>query len=325
MKRTRWLFHPITIFILSILALGLSLALYIYWYIGVSSGLQALTDRFNIAPDQVLEPRTWLVILVSSILVGIILMGIFTIFVYTQKTLQLFRLQHNFINNFTHELKTPVTSLKLFLETLSRHDLPREDQLKYVAFMLADVERLSDHINRILNLARLESKSYQGRFEDTDISAAVEQILAANQPVFENCSITINNPLATTCIYRLDRLLFETLVMNLLTNAIRYNSAAVPRIDISFHQGKRNLSIQFRDNGIGINARESKKVFRKFYQTRRSGSALTQGSGLGLNLVQSIARLHKWRIKAEGRTDAPGSIFTLILPEKTKVTETSEK
>ena len=323
MKQTRWLFHPITVFIFSILALGLSLALYIYWYIGVSSGLQALADRLNIAPDQVLEPRVWLVILVLSILVGIILMGIFTIFVYNQKTLQLYRLQHNFINNFTHELKTPVTSLKLFLETISKHDLPREDQLKYISYMLADVGRLSDHINRILNLARLESKSYKGIFEETDISAAIEKIVAENSPFFENYDIRISNPLKDRCIYHVDRLLFETLVMNLLTNAVRYNNSDAPVIDIRFHQENRNLNIEFQDNGIGINKKEAKKVFRKFYQARRSGSALARGSGLGLNLVQGIARLHKWRIKAEGRADATGSIFTLILPDKTKVTETA--
>jgi len=322
MKQTRWLFHPITVFIFSILALGLSLALYIYWYIGVSSGLQALADRFNIAPDQVLEPQAWLVILVLSILVGIILMGIFTIFVYNQKTVQLYRLQHNFINNFTHELKTPVTSLKLFLETISKHDLPREDQLQYTAYMLADVARLSDHINRILNLARLESKSYQGTFEKTDIVTAIEKVVADYRPVFETCVIDINAPRATGGEYRVDRLLFETLVMNLLTNAVHYNDAAVPRIEIRFQRDKRNLHIQFRDNGIGIRPREAKKIFRKFYQTRRSGSALARGSGLGLNLVQSIARLHKWRIKAEGRPDADGAVFTLTLPDKTKVTET---
>jgi len=278
MKQTRWLFHPITVFIFSILALGLSLALYIYWYIGVSSGLQTLANRFNIAPDQVLEPRAWLVILVLSILVGIILMGIFTIFVYNQKTLQLYRLQHNFINNFTHELKTPVTSLKLFLETISKHDLPREDQLKYMAYMLADVERLSDHINRILNLARLESKSYQAIFEKTDISAAVSEIVDNNRPIFADCDIRISNPSSARCIYRVDRLLFETLVMNLLTNAIRYNNAAVPRIDIRFRQDRRHLTIQFEDNGIGINAKESKKIFRKFYTRRGAAAAHLPGA-----------------------------------------------
>jgi two-component system, OmpR family, phosphate regulon sensor histidine kinase PhoR len=320
MKQARWILHPITVFIFSILALGLSLALYIYWYIGVSSGLQALASRFNIAQDQVLDPQAWLVILVLSILVGIILMGIFIIFVYNQKTLQLYRLQHNFINNFTHELKTPVTSLKLFLETVSKHDLPREDQLKYIGFMLSDVERLSDHINRILDLARLESKSYHGIFEKVDIVTAVEEIVEANRPVFDDCEVTITKPLTPPCVYRMDRLLFETLVMNLLTNAIHHNNSAVPQVEIRFHQDKRSLHVEFRDNGLGVTPEEAKKIFRKFYQARRSGSALARGSGLGLNLVQSIARLHKWRVKAEGRTDTTGSIFTLILPEKTKVT-----
>ncbi len=322
MRQARWLFHPITVFIFSILALGLSLALYIYWYINVSSGMQDLVKRFNIAPDQVLAPQAWLVIMVLSILVGIILMGIFTIFVYNQKTLQLYQLQQNFINNFTHELKTPVTSLKLFLETISKHNLPREDQLKYIAYMLVDVGRLSDHINRILNLARLESKSYKGIFEKTDISLAIENIAKTNSPLFKDCKIRISNPVNSSCVYLVDQLLFETLVMNLLTNAARYNKSESPTIGIRFYQEKRNLNIEFKDNGIGINKKEAKKVFRKFYQARRSGSALSRGSGLGLNLVQSIARLHKWRVNAKGRMDATGSVFTLVLPDKTKVTET---
>ena len=112
MNRSRWLFHPILILIFSILALGTSLFLYIYWYIEASTGLKSIVERFNLDAGQVLESQTWVVILVLSILVGIIFMGIFIIFVYNLKTLQLYRLQHNFINSFTHELKTPVTALK---------------------------------------------------------------------------------------------------------------------------------------------------------------------------------------------------------------------
>ncbi|MBW1866399.1 MAG: sensor histidine kinase, partial [Deltaproteobacteria bacterium] len=116
-SRSKWFFHPILILIFSILALGASLFLYIYWYIEVSTGLKALINRFNLDAGQVLASQTWVVIVVLSVLMGMIFMGIFIIFVYNQKTLQLYRMQHNFINNFTHELKTPVTSLKLYLET----------------------------------------------------------------------------------------------------------------------------------------------------------------------------------------------------------------
>jgi len=107
MHKSKLFFHPILIFILSVVALALSLILYIHWYMEVSTGLKAVMLRFDLDPSQVLEPQTWVVIMVLSILVGIILMGILMIFVYTQKTAQLYRLQHNFINNFTHELKTP--------------------------------------------------------------------------------------------------------------------------------------------------------------------------------------------------------------------------
>ncbi|MDO9585057.1 MAG: hypothetical protein Q7I93_01075, partial [Syntrophales bacterium] len=123
-NRLKWFFHPIFVFVFSILALAASLFLYIYWYIEVSVGLQALVRRHNLDPHQFFEVRTWVVILVLSILVGIILAGILIIFVYSQKMARLNRLQHEFINNFTHELKTPVTSLKLYLETFLKHDLP---------------------------------------------------------------------------------------------------------------------------------------------------------------------------------------------------------
>ena len=161
-NRLKWFFHPVLIFIFSIVALALSLFLYIYWYIEASTGLRAVVRKYNLDPNQFFEAQTWVVILVLSVLVGIILVGILIIFVYSQKMTKLNKLQHNFINNFTHELKTPVTSLKLYLETFLKYDLPRNEQLKYIPPMIQDAERLSDNISLILNLARIETKTYTG-------------------------------------------------------------------------------------------------------------------------------------------------------------------
>ncbi|MCF8128768.1 MAG: sensor histidine kinase, partial [Deltaproteobacteria bacterium] len=160
MRQSKWFLHPILIFISSVTAVALSLALYIYWYVEVRADLRTVTEKANLDSNQVLTAQTWMVILVLSILVGIILMGIFIIFVYNQKTFHLYRLQRNFIGNFTHELKTPVTSLKLYLETFRTYVLPREDQLKYIEYMVQDVDRLTYNINRILDLAKIESKTY---------------------------------------------------------------------------------------------------------------------------------------------------------------------
>src|SRR3990172_3616536 len=172
--RIPWFFHPIFVFIFSVLALASSLVLYIYWYVRVSAGLQALGHRYHLDPNEFLEARTWVVILVLSLLVAIILGGTLIIFIFSQKMVRLNRLQHEFINNFTHELKTPVTSLKLYLETFRKHELPREEQLKYIGYMLQDAERLAEHINRILSLARLEMKTYSSDFVLADLVETVE-------------------------------------------------------------------------------------------------------------------------------------------------------
>ncbi len=139
MKQAKWFIHPVFVFVLSTIALAISLFLYIYWYISVSKNLNLVIRRYQLDANQFFEAQTWVVILILSLLVGVILLGILIIFIYNLKTLQLYRLQHTFINNFTHELKTPVTSLKLYLETFTKHDLPREEQLKYIGFMLQDV------------------------------------------------------------------------------------------------------------------------------------------------------------------------------------------
>ncbi|MBL0712508.1 MAG: HAMP domain-containing histidine kinase [Desulfosarcina sp.] len=315
MRRTTWFFHPIAIFVFSIIALVLSLLLFIYWYIEISSGFQALVSRFDLDAEQVLAPQTWVVIMVMSILVGIILMGIFTIFVYNQKTWQLYRLQRQFINNFTHELKTPVTSLQLFLETFQKYDLPRRDQKKYINYMLADISRLSDNISRILNLARLESKSYQAEFKPLDLVQVIEKCHEDNAGWFEGCRIVVHKP-AAQLVYPIDRSLFEMLVMNLLVNAIKYNESERAQVDIRFTIRHRQLRIDFIDNGIGIDRRESRKIFRRFYQAGRPGDNQLRGSGLGLNLVQHIAKIHQGRVEAASRTDARGSVFSVVLPVK---------
>ena len=314
MNLPRWFIHPIVIFILSIAALGTSLFLYIYWYTEASAGLRTVVDRFNLDRNQLLASDTWVVIMVLSILVGIILLGIFTIFVYGQKTLQLYRLQNNFINNFTHELKTPVTSLKLFLQTFSRHELPREDRLKYIQYMLADVSRLTDNIDRILNLAKIESKSYADEFVSADLLKTLKAFFKDNEHLFRSCLIRIHEPNHPLPSYRINQSLFEMLLMNLITNAIKYNDSEQPRIDIRFEAHPRRLYLHFEDNGIGFEKKEIQKIFRKFYQIGRVDDMSAKGSGLGLHLVQTIARIHKWKVTAHSPGSGKGSVFSLILP-----------
>jgi len=317
MKQAKWFIHPITIFVLSTVALAISLFLYIYWYVQVSAGLKSVIDYYRLDASQFFEAQTWVVILILSLLVGLILAGILIIFIYNLKTLQLYRLQHTFINNFTHELKTPVTSMKLYLETFAKHDLPRENQLKYIGFMLQDTERLSGNINSILNLARIESRVYKGNFTSVDLLETIRGFIAGNTHLFGNCKICIENPSDKAIVYPLIVPLFEMLLMNILTNAMKYNASGKPSVDISLEPVKRRLLIRFRDNGVGISKKDRKRIFRKFYRSQSNDLVTAGGSGIGLYLVQQIARLHRGKVVAQSEGPGKGSVFTLILPGKT--------
>jgi len=301
MNRTRWLLFSIAVFVVSTIALGISLWLYIYWYIKVRAGLKALMVRYDIIQTDVVAVHTWVVITVLSILVGLILVGIVLIFYYNLKSFQLFRLQRNFIDNFTHELKTPVTSLRLFLETFLRHDLEREEQVKYLHSMIEDVNRLSATINSILNLAEIQGKTYAGEFIEDDIAAVTESFIEKNQHMFKNAVISVENRTGAPCWSLISPTLFEMVLMNLLTNAVKYNISEQPRIDIVFEKHKKKISVRFIDNGIGIPISERKQIFRKFYQ---AGSA---------------------RDRVDARKDEQGTIFTLRLPACKNTATTGKK
>lgn len=316
MAQSKPFFHPILILVFSIAAVVLSFFLYIYWYVEVSTGLRRVLDRARLEPDQVLAAQTWIVILVLSILVGIFLLGLFIIFVYNQKTFRLYRLQRNFINNFTHELKTPVASLKLYLETFQKYDVPREDQLRYIKYMVDDADRLTHNINRILDLAKIESRTYGGKWVKADLVKAVQRFYDHNRHLFDGSEVRIHNPSGRPFFYRINTALFEIFLMNLFTNAVKYNTSDVPRLDITFEPKGRKLHILFEDNGIGLPKSELRKVFKKFYQIGRAEDMSAKGTGLGLYLVESIARLHKGTISARSKGSGKGAVFTLILPLK---------
>jgi two-component system phosphate regulon sensor histidine kinase PhoR len=321
MKRALWFLHPISVFIFSIIALGLSLFLYIYWYIEVSTGLKAIIQKTNLDPQQFVAWQTWVVIMVMSILVGIILVGIFLIFVYQRKTLALYRSQHKFINSFTHELKTPTASLQLYLETFTKYELPRDKQLKYLNYMLEDVARLSGNISGILNLARIEAKIYGGEFVVVDLVEEMEEFCQKNGQLFRGSEIVIHNPQKRNYYSSINPSLFQMLLMNLLTNGIRHNRNDHPHIAITISHSEKIVHIHFADNGVGFEKSQIKKIFKKFFQIEEAGQNHAGGTGLGLYMVEQMVRLHKGKITAWSDGPGKGATFTVSLPRKEKTAQ----
>jgi len=310
--------NSIFLFIFSLVTLVTSFVLYIYWYIEISSGLDELVTKFHIDPQQVTESQTALVIVVLTLLVSLIVTGLSMSFVYTQKMQQLYRLQNNFINNFTHELKTPVTSLQLYLETFLKHDLSKENQDKYVRYMLRDVHRLSDNISNILDLGRIESQNFKDEFIELDIVTFISDFYEHNAHLFNRLDVSIKTPTETPVNLAISQRLFEMLLINLATNALKYNESAQPQLTICITQQQQNLQLSFLDNGIGIERSQRRKVFKKFYQVGHSNVRSAQGSGLGLYLVQNIVKAHHGKIKLSPNHKYKGSEFIIKLPLSSK-------
>lgn len=316
MSRPFWFLHPVAIFVFSVIALVLSLFLYIYWYVEVSAGLKAVIERTNLDPEQFVAWQTWVVILVLSILVGCILFGIILVFIYQRKTMALYRSQHKFINSFTHELKTPATSLKLYLETLVKHDLSRNKQLKYLDYMLADVARLTDNINGILNLARLEARVEGVEFVVVDLVEEVEQFYMKNEQLFRGSEILFNKSENQHYYCSINHSLFQMMLMNLFSNSIRYNENDCPQIRISFSQTEKSVQLCIADNGVGFEKSDARKVFKKFFQIERENLTRAGGTGLGLYMVDQVVRLHGGKVVAMSEGLGKGAQFTVSLPRK---------
>ena len=130
----------------------------------MNNAFYEFVTKYRVEPNQFQESETWVIILMLSILVSLTLFGVAIIFIYYQKLFKLYRFQQNFINGFTHELKTPIASLRLYLDTFKRHELSSEEMNKYINFMINDTERLTLNVNQILQIAKIEDKSYKPEF-----------------------------------------------------------------------------------------------------------------------------------------------------------------
>ncbi len=311
---SRWYLHPVFIFACSLFALATFLVLTVSLYMEIRSALEVVMLKFNIAPQAIFPSKTGMTILVLSLLIFVVLAGIFLAFIYYQKTVNLFRLQHNFIYNFTHELKTPVTSLRLYLETFIRHPMDPGDVKKYSTDMLKDIDRLTENIDRILNLARIESQNFGSKVTRESLVVVLKDFCRKNASLFRDLEVKIKNPSGGKFEYPVNVFLLDILLTNIFSNAIRYNESRTPCLTILFKSYLQKVTIEFIDNGIGVEKQDAKKIFRKFYQGDRNSNQANTGSGLGLYLVSSIAAIHGWRASVSSDGKGNGAKFTITIP-----------
>jgi len=231
--------------------------------------------------------------------------------------------QHDsFINAVTHELKTPITSIRLYLETLQRRDVDETQRQQFYRLMIEDTDRLRSTVDQVLKAGEVRYRKVARNPVEVDFPAIVGECmeLARTRHHLQPAALHWQEPAppnGTRAAIKVhgDADDLRTAIGNILDNAIKYSGANVDvSVSIETPEDDR-VALRVRDQGVGIPAGELKRIFKRFYRVpRRAASGHAKGTGLGLFIVRAIARAHGGKVFAESAGEARGTTVTLELP-----------
>ncbi|WP_293914596.1 MULTISPECIES: sensor histidine kinase [unclassified Sphingobacterium] len=214
--------------------------------------------------------------------------------------------QQNFLLAITHELKSPLASVKLYIQTILKRDLDKEQQQMFLQNSLKDIERLDDLVENVLLTTKLENRSYNLPKEEFNLTEMVESIVDRLQK--NSCRSQIIKPdLDVDVRIVADKFAITNVVTNLIENAIKY-SPPCASVFVRLKRESGKLIFSVTDHGIGIPDEEKKNIFNKFYRVGNESTRKTKGTGLGLYIVKTVLQKHNASIKVKDNTPS-GSIF----------------
>lgn len=231
-----------------------------------------------------------------------------------RREMELMRQQANFLSAVTHELKSPLASIRLFIETLELRDPPPDKRARFLANMRGDVDRLEGLVNNILAVARLDSGHFVVHVDRGDLGRDVAEVVEALGKDPSQRRLIVDLALPAEPLYaRYDLGVLKTVLRNLLDNAAKYGGADKP-VHVAVARQGSWAAIEVRDQGIGLCAEEHEKIFQKFYRVGEEMVRQTEGSGLGLYLVRELVRQVGGTVTAESPGVGRGTTFRVTLP-----------
>lgn len=292
---------PIT---LGAVTVFLSAALLVGWSILLAN---------NIATSDNISIDVWLLVLGAvSFLVIITVLVLFSIFL-AREILEV-RRQDSFIDSVTHELRSPLASIRLCLETRERPGLSPEQEARLHQMMKDDVDRLSSFIDDVLQASRLAHDKPAMNTEEFSLEALIRATVEASLTRYhldaERISVSIDEPI----VLHSDRVALEIVLRNLVDNAIKYSSAP-PEIHIhAYKTPKKRIRIEVRDQGIGVEPQQLGRIFNRFYRVKNETVRKRRGTGLGLFVVKSLVRNLGGDIGASSEGLGKGTKMIIDLP-----------
>lgn len=311
MRKKHSLFYHISIFVITQLAWLLLLGIWIYWYVTNYIMLRDVGEKIS---PQILYEGTNVFPFVGGIVLLVALsFSISLIFRQLNVQLKLNNLYDNFIANITHELKSPLSSIQLYLETLKARDVPEQKRNEFIDFMSKDANRLQNLINTILEISMLEQKRISHNFHVYEADSLIEQLINESHEQFNLPPGSIKIEGQADCNFAADKNALKIVFDNLIDNSIKY-SVGSPVISIRISRLIKTFLIEYKDNGIGIPSHEMKKIFNKFYRINNKNIPSVKGTGLGLYWVKEIIKNHGGKITAESEGLNKGVSFRIELP-----------
>ncbi len=255
--------------------------------------------------------QEWMIFGEGSMFIITLLTGIWFINSAYSKEARANQQRRNFLLSITHELKSPIASVTLVLETLLKRELPKEKSDKLATSALAETERLHELVENLLISAKLET-AYRPHFEEVNLVGVLEDLLAklASKHPEAIISLEANDSFP---LVKLDRQGITSVANNLLENALKYAGDATPRIEVNLSIENQKLILSVADQGLGIPDTEKKRIFDKFYRIGSEDTRQTKGTGLGLFIVEQITKAHQGHIIVLDNKPK-GTVFRIEIP-----------
>lgn len=261
----------------------------------------------------VLTFGAWTVLTMGTIFLLLVLAGVVLYLLLSIKEIRLNQRQSNFIDSVSHELKSPIASLKLYLQTLSRRSVTETQQADFYRFMLEDVERLDSLINHMLDAARLDQLPVATDMRDVDLPALLQSCAETACLRYHLPTTTIELH-AAPAIVRARPIDLEMVFRNLIDNAIKYGGRE-PKVEIRSHTTPDDVVVtQIIDNGPGIPAQQRRRIFGRFVRLGSELERSQKGTGLGLFIVRTLVKRLKGAITVRDRVGTNGTVFQVELP-----------
>jgi signal transduction histidine kinase len=309
MRLLRKIFHPVMALIAVQLVWITLVVFWIYWYVGKHREFRKLAEKYR--PELLGTGFNWPVMVEGLLLLVVILVGVYVIFVYWNRQSNLYAKQRDIISQVTHELKSPLASIQLHLETIRLRRPSGEKLDAFVGTMLSDTDRLHYLINNLLMAARLEQRRKPAERRLTDISALLAEYVErerANLP--QGGSITLEAKPAIKLLVDPEEM--GMVFRNLFENAVLYSPGS-PEIVVRLSQSGNSVRMTIQDKGRGLDKKELKNVFEMFYRVHPTGENV-RGTGLGLYIVDTIIRSYGGRVAVESAGLGQGCTFIITLP-----------